>query len=447
METGHYLASAELYDPSSGTFNATGSMATARNGHSATLLPSGKVLVAGGASDISPYGYDLPAASAELYDPSSGTFTATGSMATSRVGHLATLLPNGKVLIAGGASGISPNGNYQPVASAAELYDPSTGTFTSIGSLDDGHYDGDSWPSTTLLADGRVLIVGSSAYLYDPGTGGLSASIDDNGFGIYFSQKGTLLMNGKVLFAGYDDDEGDFWGPELFDPSTEIFTATGIMSAKRADHTATLLPDGRVLIAGRGWSWFGNGEYFYSTRNSAEVYDPVTGTFSDTGNMATDRDAHSATLLNDGRILIAGGSHIVQPPPSYATAVLSSAEIFHPGDLVPAPVLLSLSGDGRGQGAILHAGTHQLVSASNPAVAGEALEIYGAGLVDRSVIPPQIAIGGRMAEVLYFGNAPGFVGLNQVDVRVPTGVVPGPNVPVRLTYLSRPSNEVTIGLR
>jgi hypothetical protein len=219
------------------------------------------------------------------------------------------------------------------------------------------------------------------------------------------------------------------------------------MSAKRADHTATLLPDGRVLIAGRGWSWFGNGEYFYSTRNSAEVYDPVTGTFSDTGNMATDRDAHSATLLNDGRILIAGGSHIVQPPPSYATAVLSSAEIFHPGDLVPAPVLLSLSGDGRGQGAILHAGTHQLVSASNPAVAGEALEIYGAGLVDRSVIPPQIAIGGRMAEVLYFGNAPGFVGLNQVDVRVPTGVVPGPNVPVRLTYLSRPSNEVTIGLR
>ena len=138
------------------------------------------------------------------------------------------------------------------------------------------------------------------------------------------------------------------------------------MSARRADHTATLLPDGTVLIAGRGWFVSGNGEAFYSTVNSAELYDPVTGTFSNTGNMATDRDwgGHTATLLNDGRVLIAGGQ-IVQPPPSYVPVALSSAEIYHPGVLVPAPVLLSLSGDGRGQGAILHAGTHQLVSASN----------------------------------------------------------------------------------
>src|SRR5437899_3117628 len=99
--------------------------------------------------------------------------------------------------------------------------------------------------------------------------------------------------------------------------------------------------------------------------------------------MATDRDwgGHTATLLNDGRVLIAGGQ-IVQPPPSSVSLALSSAEIYHPGVLVPAPVLLSLSGDGQGPGAILHAGTHQLVSASNPAVAGEALEIYGTGLVD-----------------------------------------------------------------
>jgi uncharacterized protein (TIGR03437 family) len=348
-------------------------------------------------------------------------------------------------LIAGGARDISPNGENLPVASAAELYDPSTGSFTDIGNLSDG----DHFPSTTLLADGRVLILGSSAHLYDPGTGGLSDPIYDSYLGIYVNQTGTLLMNGKVLFAGFDDDEGDFWGPELFDASTEIFTPIGNMGGRRADHTATLLPDGSVLIAGRGWfvSAVDGSEHFYSTSNSAELYDPVTGTFSDSGKMATDRDGPTATLLNDGSVLIAGGNQIVQPPPSVVTVVLSSAEIYHPGVLVPAPVLLSLSGDGRGQGAILHAGTHQLVSASNPAIAGEALEIYGTGLVDRSVIPPQVAIGGRMAEVLFFGKAPGFVGLNQINVRVPSGVAPGPKISVRLTYLSRSSNEVTIGMQ
>jgi len=114
-------------------------------------------------------------------------------MTASRVGHSAILLPNGKVLIAGGASGLSPNGNYSFVASEAEVYDPSIGTFTSIGNLDDGDYrsgNGDYMPSTTLLADGRVLIVGASAHLYDPVTGGLSDRINDNALGLYFNQKG-----------------------------------------------------------------------------------------------------------------------------------------------------------------------------------------------------------------------------------------------------------------
>ncbi len=118
-----------------------------------------------------------------------------------------------------------------------------------------------------------------------------------------------------------------------------------------------------------------------------------------------------------------------------------------PPSLINAPALLSLSGDGRGQGAIQHSNTFQVASASNPAVAGELLSVYFTGLVDGGLLPPQITIGGLMADILFFGNTPGYPGLNQANVRVPVGVLPGAAVPVRLTYLDRTSNEVTIGVR
>jgi uncharacterized protein (TIGR03437 family) len=125
----------------------------------------------------------------------------------------------------------------------------------------------------------------------------------------------------------------------------------------------------------------------------------------------------------------------------------ASAEIYRPAVLAPAPVLLSLSQDGQRQGAILHAGTPRIASSTDPATAGEVLEIYCTGLVDGSAIPPQIAVGGRVAEILFFGEAPGLPGLNQVNIRMPSGVAPGSAVPVHLIYLGRASNQVTIGVQ
>jgi hypothetical protein len=206
------------------------------------------------------------------------------------------------------------------------------------------------------------------------------------------------------------------------------------MSIGRDAGSATLLPNGTVLIAG-GYGPQG-------PTDVTDVYDPVSGIFRAGPEMVTKREIHTATLLNDGRVLIAGGFTATYFPSS-----TSLAELYTPDVLTPAPVLLSVTCNGQGQGAILHAGTARLVTAIDPAVAGEALEIYLTGLKDGSVIPPQVAIGGRLAKILYFGTAPGFTGLNQVNVRVPSGVTPGAGVPVRLTYLGRWSNAVTIWVK
>jgi WD40 repeat protein len=411
-------ASAELYDPSTGSFTATGDMTTSRFNHTATLLPDGKVLIAGGDLNIIP-GYPTSIlASAELYDPSTGTFSATGDMTTARAAHSATLLDNGKVLIASG----SP-------LTRAELYDPSTGAFTATGEMSTSQISA----KATLLSNGKVLIEGGyssenpGAELYDPATGTFSRTGGPANPNL-FASSASLLTNGKVLATlEYSCDPDD--QAEMYDPSTASFAATANMTASRGYSTATLLPDGKVLIAGEDFPGLFNG-------GSAELYDPATGIFNTDGNMLTySREGHTATLLPDGTVLFAGGWDCC----GYSIA---TAEIYHPAVLKPSPVLLSVSSDR--QGAILHASTQQIVSPGNPAVSGEALEIFLTGLVDGSVIPPQVAIGGRSAEVLWFGAAPGYVGLNQINVLMPSGVASGSAAPVRLRYLDRPSNEVTI---
>jgi hypothetical protein len=414
----YITSSAEIYDPATGTFAPTGNLTRARSAHSSTLLPDGRVLIAGGFGplDTRPGGCPLPSScgqltSAEIYDPSSGTSAATGDMLA--LGGPAVLLPNGKVFISG---------------AQAELYDPSRGTFSATTAETPWGFLASL---ATLLANGQVLLT-DPGEVYDPATDTFSPT------GNIDYQTATLLMNGKVLFTG--DSENDFPGTpysnktaQLYNQPTGTFTVAGSMTIGRQGQTATLLPDGTVLIAGTEFPSGG-------ALASAEIYDPVLGTFGPTGSMIAARYLHKATLLNNGQVLITGGFH-------FYPASASSAELYTPPELVSAPVLFSLSGDGLGQGAIWHAATGQAASANNPAMAGEALSMYTTSLVDGGVIPPQVAVGGRLAEVLYFGAAPGYPGYNQVNFRLPNGAASGPAVPLRLIYLGRPSNEVTIGVQ
>lgn len=430
-------ASAELYDPVTGTFAPTGDMTTGRYCHTATLLPNGKVLIAGGQSRLNGTLNDAVSAVAttELYDPSTGTFSAAGNMSQARACHTATLLDTGQVLIAGGYAG---NGNM----ASAELYDPITGTFTPTGDMTEPGCE-----TATLLANGKVLITRLVGYqppyhaeLYDPATG----TFIRTGSMVYLDQgigpAAVLLHSGRVLIAGGSYLEYGFSAhAELYDPATGTFTPGSDMTEGVSPETATLLGDGTAFIAGEGFIHATPSTGVCCT-GSLELYDPGTGTFSSSGNTPP-VGGQTATLLSDGTVLLSGG-WLGYPP---FTSSLS--EIYHPASLVAAPALLSLSGDGQGQGAIQHAGTSRIASASDPAVPGEYVTAYLTGLTEGSVIPPQVAIGGRMAEVLSFGITPGYPALNYVNVRVPSGVAAGLAVPVRLTYLSRPSNAVTIGVQ
>ncbi len=177
----------------------------------------------------------------------------------------------------------------------------------------------------------------------------------------------------------------------------------------------------------------------YQAGGSFLLYDPQAGTYSTaTGSFPQSDAAGTSTLLSNGAVLMAGGWICC----GFSVA---DAEIYLPANDTPAPVLYAVSGST--QGAILHGASQQLVSPSNPAVAGEALEIYGAGLVEGGAIPPQIFIGGKMAQVLFFGDAPGYTGLNQINVVVPGGLSSGGNAPVQMLYLTRPSNQVSLAVQ
>jgi N-acetylneuraminic acid mutarotase len=302
------LSSAELYDPATGTWAATGPLNTTRMYHTATLLANGKVLVAGGeAGEGGIYRYIL--SSTELYDPANGRWTAAAPLSNIRYGHTATLLPNGKVLVAGGYDG--------GFLSGAELYNPALGTWTATGPLNTGRHR----HTATLLPNGKVLVVGgwnannlSSAELYDPATGTWTTTSPLNT--VRNGHTATLLSNGKVLVAGGAGISNSSLSAELYDPATGTWTTTGPLNIARNGHTATLLPDGRVLIAAVDSLSSG---YL----SNAELYDPATGTWTVTGSLNTARKYHTAILLAGGTVLAAGGRN--------DTTYCSSAELYDAG--------------------------------------------------------------------------------------------------------------------
>jgi hypothetical protein len=293
------LSSIEVYDPGIGTFTEiVGDDGAGVYGHTATLLQNGEVLLAGGfVNSVWDYGGSSSSANgAGLYDSATGVFSGTGNMTANRGDHTATLLANGKVLIAGGADQ-DPTGTG---LASAELYDPSTGTFTQTGSMAVGRF----LHTATLLQNGKVLIVGgaltsasdpvATAEVYDPSTGiftmtGAMATARER-------HTATFLADGRVLIVGGTTSTGATATAEVYDPSTGSFSVTGSMAEARTFHTATLLPNGTVLVAGGG-----------DENSTAEVYDPATGSFSVTGGMEIGRSGHTATLLPNGSVLVAGG--------------------------------------------------------------------------------------------------------------------------------------------
>lgn len=274
-------------------------MNTRRAAHTATLLPDGKVLIAGG---FRPEGTaEIAIASAEIFDPQTNSFTPTNDMNEPRSGHTATLLPNGKVLIVGGW------GPSQRTATA-ELYDPVTGEFSYTASL----FEPRASMTASLLQDGRVLIAGGDlarnrpqlvAEIYDPGTSIFAPTGRlHNGRSAHTA---TRLADGNVLIIGGRSERSTILASvEIYNPITGEFNLTGSMNLVRHKHAAVLLPDDSVLVIGGSNQNDWQGKY-----SSADIYDARTGTFAEAASLNSERFklSDAAVLLNDGNVLVGGG--------------------------------------------------------------------------------------------------------------------------------------------
>jgi N-acetylneuraminic acid mutarotase len=263
-------------------------MKSARQLHTSTLLPNGKVLVVGGYKSDYPNSYVYR--SAEIYSPTRRAWSYTGNMENYRYLHTATLLSNGKVLVAGGLC----NGNY---IRTAEIYDPATGTWRSVASMNTPRQS----HQATLLPNGKVIVTGglsssstctSSAELYDP----ISDSWSYTGEMVYGAcgHTAALLANGNVLVVrAYS---------EIYDYKLGKWSTAGTLKQEHwGGHTETVMKNGKVLVTG------GVGNLLTSAINTVELYNPSTGTWGYRKVMNMARSKHTATLLLNGSVLVAGG--------------------------------------------------------------------------------------------------------------------------------------------
>jgi len=288
------LATAEIYDPRGSQWTPTPTpMTRQRKEHTATLLKDGRVLVVGGLIG-GPLGFNPDQARAdreritELYDPRTGTWTPTGSLNVARFQHTATILPGGKVLVAGGIGrNVATSGGPDKYLDSAEVYDPATGQWAFVGSLAQAR----AQHTATLLPDGNVLVVGGNP---------------------------NNALDGRPLSSAEIFDSNSL---DITTGVTGLWRPTGIANSDRYNHAAASLPDGRVLVVG-GRGSNGTGE----PRDTAEIYDPSTQRWTYTKHLDTPRsEGVTATTLSTGQVLVAGG---VGHPYADGSDDFSAAELF-----------------------------------------------------------------------------------------------------------------------